>query len=105
MRTNDFIRSREKTEMPIAPINLREKYDLARLSFDHEVASALIARTDLSHAQIAQAFGISQNVVRRVVKQFNIGARRRGPKPEAGRTSVIGKSLEAISPLTLDSNA
>jgi transposase len=89
--------------MPIAPINLREKYDRARLIFDHEVATALIARTDLSHAQIGQAFGISQKVVRRVVKQFKIGARRRGPKPRAGRTSVIGKSREAIS--ALDSNA
>jgi hypothetical protein len=67
--------------MQFQPINLREKYDQARLRFDHQLAAMLIARTDLSHAQTGRKLGISQKMVRRVVKQFNIGPRRRGPKP------------------------
>jgi hypothetical protein len=68
--------------MPLEQVNLREEYDRARLRFDNQLASALIAQTDLSHAEIAQQFVISQKVVRRVIKQFHIDARKRGPKPK-----------------------
>ncbi|MGB8594467.1 MAG: hypothetical protein WCD48_03130 [Candidatus Sulfotelmatobacter sp.] len=68
----------------IEQINLREKVDRARLSFDTQVAQVLLGRPDLSHAQIAKEFGIGKNVVRRVIKQFNIGGRKRGPKAKAG---------------------
>lgn len=61
-------------------INLREKLRQTRLSFDTELADVLRGRPDLSHAQVKKKFGVSEKVIRRVIKQFNIGARRRGPK-------------------------
>ncbi|MFZ0201522.1 MAG: hypothetical protein WB523_08245 [Candidatus Sulfotelmatobacter sp.] len=69
--------------MQIEQINLREKLDQARLSFDTELAEVLLGRPDLSHAQIKKEFGIGEKVIRRVIKQFNIGARKRGPKSKS----------------------
>ena len=66
--------------MQIEQVNLREKLEQARLSFDTELAEVLVGRPDLSQAQIKREFGISDTVIRRVMKQFNIGARKRGPK-------------------------
>jgi len=40
----------------------------------------LIARPDLSYIHIGKEFGISETVIRRVMKQFDICARKRGPK-------------------------
>ena len=68
--------------MQIEQMNLREKFDEARLSFDSKLAEVLVGRPDLSQAQIGKELGISERVIRRVVKQFNIGARKRGPKPK-----------------------
>ena len=65
----------------IEPINLRARIARVRLCFDTRVAEALLDRPDLSQAEIGKQFGISQNVIRRVIKQFNISARKRGPKP------------------------
>lgn len=67
--------------MQIEQINLREKLNQVRLSFDTQLAELLLGRPDLSHAQIKKEFGIGEKVIRRVIKQFNIGARKRGPKP------------------------
>ncbi len=67
--------------MPFQAINLRLKHDHVRRHFDRQVAAILISRTDLTHAQIALEFGIGEKVVRRVMKQFSIAARKRGPKP------------------------
>jgi len=64
----------------IEPINLRARIERIRLGFDTRVAEALLERPDLSQAEIGKQFGISQNVIRRVIKQFNISARKRGPK-------------------------
>lgn len=61
-------------------VNLRGKLDRARLSFDTELADVLRGRPDLSHAQVQKKFGVSEKVIRSVIKQFSIGARRRGPK-------------------------
>ena len=75
--------------MPIRRVNLREKLDRARRRFDSQLGRALARRPDLSYAQIQKEFGISENVIRRVVKQLNIGQRKRGPKPKrsfGGRT-------------------
>lgn len=62
-------------------ITLRNTLKTARLSFDARLAEVLIARHDLSYTDIGKEFGISETVIRRVMKQFSIGARRRGPKP------------------------
>lgn len=62
-------------------ISLKDILKAARLSFDTPLAEVLIARPDLSYAEIEKDFGISETVIRRVTKQFNIGARKRGPKP------------------------
>ena len=69
--------------MRIEQINLRERLDQARLSFDTELAEVLLGRPDLSHAQIKKEFGIGEKVIRRVIKQFNIGVRKRGPKSKS----------------------
>lgn len=53
----------------------------AYLGFEILLAEVLIGRPDLSHARIQREFGISQKVIRRVIRQFNIGTRERGPKP------------------------
>jgi hypothetical protein len=68
--------------MQIEQINLRDKLDRARLSFDTQLAGVLVGRPDVGYAQIEEEFGISEKVIRRVMKQFNIGARKRGPKPK-----------------------
>jgi hypothetical protein len=65
----------------IEQINLRDRLDQVRLSFDARLAEILISRPDLDYAHIQKEFGISEKVIRRVAKQFRIGARKRGPKP------------------------
>ena len=52
----------------------------AQLSFDTELAQVLGGRPDLSYEQIGQQFEISETVIRRVIKKFNIKPRKRGPK-------------------------
>lgn len=64
-------------------ISLRNTIKTARLNFDARLAEVLIARPDLGYTQIERDFGISETVIRRVMKQFNIGPRKRGPKPKA----------------------
>ena len=63
-------------------ISLKDTLKTARLDFDNRLAKVLISRPDLSYTQIEKDFGISETVIRRVMKQFNIGARKRGPKPK-----------------------
>lgn len=67
--------------MQIEPIDLRARIEQVRLSFDTRLAEVLLGRPDLSQEQIGKQFRVSQNVIRRVMKQFNINTRRRGPKP------------------------
>lgn len=66
--------------MPIKRINVRDERMRVRLSFDRRLAEVLVRRPDLTYVQIEKEFGISEKVIRRVTKQFNIGARKRGPK-------------------------
>jgi transcription initiation factor IIE alpha subunit len=66
--------------LKIEPIDLRARIEQVRLRFDTRLADVLLGRPDLSQDEIAKQFGVSQNVIRRVMKQFNIGARKRGPK-------------------------
>jgi len=76
--------------MKIEPINLRARIERVRLRFDTRLAEALLERPDLSQAEIGKQFGISQNVIRRVIKQFNISARKRGPKRGSKRDPKRG---------------
>lgn len=62
-------------------ISLKNTLKTARLSFDARLAAVLIARPDLSYEQIGKDFGVSETVIRRVMKQYSIGLRKRGPKP------------------------
>jgi len=64
----------------IKQVNLRDELMRVRLSFDTQLAEVLVGRPDLTYVQIEKEFGISEKVIRRVTKQFNIGARKRGPK-------------------------
>jgi uncharacterized protein YerC len=64
-------------------ISLKNTLKTARLSFDAQLAEVLIARPDLTYTEIEKDFGVSETVIRRVMKQFNIGARKRGPKPKS----------------------
>jgi len=62
-------------------ISLKDTFKTARLQFDTRLAEVLITRPDLSYAEIQKDFGISETVIRRVMKLYSIGARKRGPKP------------------------
>jgi hypothetical protein len=66
-------------------ISLKDTLKTARLQFDTRLAEVLIARPDLSYTEIEKDFGISETVIRRVMKQFSIGVRKRGPKPRSGK--------------------
>jgi uncharacterized protein YerC len=72
-------------------ISLKNTLKTARLSFDARLAEVLIARPDLTYTQIETDFGISETVIRRVTKQFNIGARKRGPKPRQEQAEELAK--------------
>jgi uncharacterized protein YerC len=61
-------------------ISLRDTLKTARLDFDARLAKVLVGRPDLSYTEIEDEFGISETVIRRVMKQFGIGGRKRGPK-------------------------
>jgi len=61
-------------------ISLKDTLKTARLDFDNRLAKVLIVRPDLSYVEIEKDFGISETVIRRVMRQFSIGARKRGPK-------------------------
>jgi predicted DNA-binding protein (UPF0251 family) len=67
--------------MQIEPIDLRARIEQVRLDFDTRLAEVLLDRPDLSQGEIGKRFRVSRNVIRRVMKQFNINARKRGPKP------------------------
>ena len=66
--------------MSIEHVSLKEKLYQVRLSFDARLAEVLQRRTDLTQAQIKQQFRVSDSVIRRVIKQFNI-PRRGGRRP------------------------
>ncbi len=66
--------------MQIKQTNLRERLDQVRLSRDLQLAQVLVSKVDVSYARIQEEFGVSEKVIRRVLKQFNIRARKRGPK-------------------------
>lgn len=63
-------------------MTLKETVKAARLNFDAKLAEVLVSRSDLTYSQIEKQFGISETVIRRVMKQFNLAARKRGPKPK-----------------------
>ncbi len=65
----------------IKQVNLRDELMRVRLNFDAHLAEVLVSRPDLTYIQIEKEFGVSEKVIRRVMKQFNIGARKRGSKP------------------------
>ncbi|MGO8795020.1 MAG: winged helix-turn-helix transcriptional regulator [Candidatus Sulfotelmatobacter sp.] len=67
--------------MPLKQVNLRERLDRARRRFDLQLGRVLQRHPELSYAQIRKRFGISENVIRRIIKQFQLGRRKRGPKP------------------------
>ena len=70
-------------------ISLKDTLKTARLDFDNQLAKVLIGRPDLSYTEIEKDFGISETVIRRVMKQFSLGARKRGPKPGKSQRQVL----------------
>jgi len=62
-------------------MTLKDKLKTARLNFDTRLAEVLNARPDLTHRAIETEFDVSETVIRRVIKQFAIPPRKRGPKP------------------------
>jgi hypothetical protein len=66
--------------MQIMPIKSKREFEKARRSLDTQLAEVLARRPDLSYPRIEKEFGISGSVIRRVIKQYGIGARRPGPK-------------------------
>jgi transposase len=67
--------------MQIEPTDLRARIEQVRLDFDTRLAEVLLGRPGLSQDEIGKQFRVSRNVIRRVMKEFNINARKRGPKP------------------------
>jgi hypothetical protein len=64
----------------IEPIDLGDRLRQARLRRDAQPAEVLEGRPDLNYTQIQLEFRISMRLVRRVRQQFNLKARKRGPK-------------------------
>jgi transposase len=54
-----------------------------RLNFDAALASVLADRPDMTLDEIARRFRVSVKVLRRVIKQYNIRGRKRGPKAKS----------------------
>lgn len=67
--------------MGIEKIDLPAELQRVRAAFDKQLADTLLGRTDLTHAQIEKEFGISNKVIRRVSRQFNIRRRTRERPP------------------------
>jgi hypothetical protein len=61
-------------------MSMNAKLKTARRNFDTSLAEVLSARPDLTHREIEKEFGVSETVIRRVIKQFAIPPRKRGPK-------------------------
>ena len=74
--------------MLFKPIKSREEFEKARHIFDVQLAEVLANRPDLSYTKIENAYGISEKVIRRVMRQFHIGARKRGPKRSQPATNL-----------------
>jgi hypothetical protein len=74
--------------MKIAQINLRERLDQVRFTFDSQLAEVLLSRPDLTYIEIKSLFGVSDKVIRRVMRQFHVKARKRGPKTSTINTAV-----------------
>jgi hypothetical protein len=72
--------AKKKQIAHIEPIDLGDRLRQARLRRDAQLAEVLESRPDLNYAQIQLEFRISMRVIRRVRKQFNLKARKRGPK-------------------------
>jgi transposase len=60
---------------------MRDTLKTARLRFDTRLAEVLVRRPDMSYDEIGKAFGVSETAIRGVLRRFNLGARKRGPKP------------------------
>jgi hypothetical protein len=51
------------------------------LQFQKSVRNAIVSRPDLSYAQIAKQFGISEVTVHNIAVEFGVGRIKTGPKP------------------------
>lgn len=60
--------------------------------FHRSVRDTIVARPDLSYAQIAKQFGISEVTVHTIAAQFGVGRIKTGPKP-----AWMKKSKEVIN--------
>lgn len=49
--------------------------------FHHSVRDAIVSRPDLSYAQIAKQFGVSEVTVYAIAAEFGVGRIKTGPKP------------------------
>ena len=62
---------------------LKEVLKAAQLTFDLQVRDMVVARPDLPYRDIGRVFGVSYDVVQRVVNEFGLrGKRKTGPKPK-----------------------
>ncbi len=61
-------------------MTLKNTLQTARMSFDARLAAVLVSRPDLDYTEIGREFGVSETIIRRVVKQFSLKPRKRGPK-------------------------
>jgi hypothetical protein len=83
--------------MSIERVNLKEQLYQVRLSFDTQLAEVLQRRPDLTQARIKQEFGVSDSVIRRVMKQFNVSPRRGGRKLSSDAQTAASTALSSAA--------
>ncbi len=65
--------------MEIMPMSKTYKEILG--AFHESVRDAIVSRPDLSYAQIAKQFGVSEVTVYTIAAEFGVGRIKTGPKP------------------------
>ena len=60
---------------------MAKTYKQVVAQFHTQVRDIIVARPDLSYAQIAKQFGISEVTVHNIAAEFGVGRIKTGPKP------------------------
>ena len=60
---------------------MRNTYTEVLRRFHESVRDTIVARPDLSYAQIAKQFGVSEVTVYTIAAEFGVGRIKTGPKP------------------------
>lgn len=70
---------------------MAQTYKQVITQFHTTVRDKIVSRPEMSYAQIAKQFGISEITVHKIAVEFGVGRIKTGPKP-----SWLKKSKEAV---------